>query len=44
MRLLQRAAGFVATLVKGEIISKNGEPTDARAGRLVRGAQQARTG
>ncbi len=35
-RLLQRAHGYVATLVGGQIIAQNGELTDARPGRLVR--------
>jgi N-acyl-D-aspartate/D-glutamate deacylase len=41
-RLHQRADGYVATLVGGVTIAENGEPTGARPGRLVRGAQQAR--
>lgn len=40
-RLVQVASGYVATIVAGEIISRNGEPTDARPGRLVRGSQPA---
>jgi len=36
-RLRQRAHGYVATIVGGEIISRNGEDTGARPGRLVRG-------
>jgi N-acyl-D-aspartate/D-glutamate deacylase len=39
-RLHQRAEGYVATIVSGEIIAEEGRPTDVRAGRLVRGAQQ----
>jgi N-acyl-D-aspartate/D-glutamate deacylase len=38
-RLHQRADGYVATLVGGVVIARNGEPTEARPGRLVRGAQ-----
>jgi N-acyl-D-aspartate/D-glutamate deacylase len=38
-RLHQRADGYVATLVAGVAIAENGEPTGARPGRLVRGAQ-----
>ena len=40
-RLIQRADGYVATLVGGEVIMREGEPTDARPGRLIRGAQPA---
>jgi N-acyl-D-aspartate/D-glutamate deacylase len=39
-RLLQRADGYVATLVKGEVTYERGEPTDALPGRLVRGARK----
>ena len=38
-RLHQRAAGYVATVVGGEVIARNGVPTTARPGRLLRGAQ-----
>jgi N-acyl-D-aspartate/D-glutamate deacylase len=38
-RLLQRADGYVATIVAGEVIAENGVPTDARPGKLVRGRQ-----
>lgn len=40
-RLVQRASGYTATIVAGQIISRNGEPTGARPGRLVRGARSA---
>jgi len=40
-RLIQRARGYRATIVSGEVILRDGEPTDARPGRLVRGAQPA---
>jgi N-acyl-D-amino-acid deacylase len=40
-RLDQKADGYVATIVSGEIIAENGVPTDARPGRLVRGRQHA---
>lgn len=40
-RLDQTADGYVATIVSGEIIAENGEPTDARPGRLVRGRRPA---
>ena len=35
-RLMQKAKGYVATMVAGEIIQANGEDTGARPGRLVR--------
>ena len=35
-RLLQRATGYVATVVAGEVILRDGEPTGARPGKLVR--------
>jgi N-acyl-D-aspartate/D-glutamate deacylase len=35
-RLMQYASGYVATLVNGEVIAKDGELTGARPGRLVR--------
>jgi N-acyl-D-aspartate/D-glutamate deacylase len=36
-RLSQRSVGILATLVAGEVLVDDGEPTDARPGRLVRG-------
>jgi N-acyl-D-aspartate/D-glutamate deacylase len=42
-RLVQRAAGYVATLVAGEVTFRHGEPTGARPGKLVRGAKAAPT-
>ena len=42
-RLVQRAAGYVATLVAGEVTFRHGEATGARPGKLVRGAQAAPT-
>ncbi len=39
-RLIQRAEGYRATIVSGEIIMRDGEPTEARPGRLVRGPQR----
>ena len=36
-RLIQKAEGYVATVVAGEITRKQGEDTGARPGRLVRG-------
>jgi N-acyl-D-aspartate/D-glutamate deacylase len=40
-RLLQKARGYTATIVAGETIARDGEPTGARPGRLVRGPQPA---
>jgi len=42
-RLDQRADGYVATIVSGEVIAHNGVPTSARPGRLIRGRQAAPT-
>ncbi len=38
-RLSQFADGYVATIAHGKIIARGGQPTDARPGKLVRGAQ-----
>ena len=38
-RLVQRTEGFEATIVSGSVVYRNGEPTGALPGRLVRGAQ-----
>jgi len=35
-RLMQRARGYEATVVGGEITYRNGEPTGALPGRLIR--------
>ncbi|KQW69273.1 amidohydrolase [Phenylobacterium sp. Root77] len=40
-RLIQRAEGYVATIVAGEVTYRDGEPTGALPGRLLRGAQAA---
>ena len=40
-RLVQRSEGYVSTLVEGQEVVANGELTDARPGRLVRGPQSA---
>ena len=40
-RLDQTADGYVATIVSGEVIARDGVPTAARPGRLVRGRQPA---
>ncbi len=42
-RLLQRADGYIATIVNGEVVSRHGEPTGALPGRLVRGPQAVRS-
>ena len=39
-RLTQNATGFVATIVSGEIILRDDQPTRAFPGRLVRGPQK----
>ena len=39
-RLMQKAHGYVATIVSGLITYHNGEPTGQLPGVLVRGAQQ----
>jgi N-acyl-D-aspartate/D-glutamate deacylase len=38
-RLLQRATGYVATVVSGDVTYRDGEATGALSGRLVRGPQ-----
>ena len=40
-RLTQTARGYVATIVAGTVTYRDGEPTGALPGRLVRGAQSA---
>ncbi len=40
-RLIQKAEGYRYTIVSGEIVLEDGEPTGATPGRLVRGAQPA---
>jgi N-acyl-D-aspartate/D-glutamate deacylase len=40
-RLIQRAEGYRATIVAGEITYRDGEPTGALPGRLLRGARVA---
>ena len=40
-RLIQRASGYVASVVGGEVTYRDGEPTDNLPGRLVRGARAA---
>jgi N-acyl-D-amino-acid deacylase len=36
-RLIQKASGFLATVVGGEVVLRSGEQTGARPGRLLRG-------
>ena len=38
-RLLQRATGYRATIVSGQVTYRDGEATGALPGRLVRGAR-----
>jgi len=40
-RLLQHAERYDATIVSGEVVMQDGQATDARPGRLVRGARSA---
>ncbi len=40
-RLTQGAEGYIATMVSGEAIMENGQPTGAMPGKLVRGPQRA---
>jgi N-acyl-D-aspartate/D-glutamate deacylase len=40
-RLVQKAEGYRYTIVSGEVVIEDGEPTGANPGRLVRGAQPA---
>ena len=40
-RLVQRATGYVATILAGQVTYRDGEPTGALPGRLLRGAQAA---
>jgi N-acyl-D-amino-acid deacylase len=40
-RIDQRATGYSATLVSGQIIRRNDDPTSALPGQLVRGSQRA---
>ena len=42
-RLVQRAEGYVATIVAGQVTYRDGEPTGALPGRLLRGSQSAPT-
>jgi len=42
-RLMQRASGYTATILKGQITHRDGDPTGAKPGRLLRGAQTLST-
>ncbi len=42
-RLMQRASGYTATILKGEVTHRDGDPTGAKPGRMVRGAQSLQT-
>jgi N-acyl-D-aspartate/D-glutamate deacylase len=42
-RLVQRADGYAATIASGTVVQRNGVPTGATPGRLVRGPQVATT-
>jgi N-acyl-D-aspartate/D-glutamate deacylase len=39
-RLMQRADGYVANIVSGQVTYRNGQPTSALPGKLIRGAQR----
>jgi N-acyl-D-aspartate/D-glutamate deacylase len=43
-RLVQRAEGYVETIVAGETVVDGGELTDAMPGRLIRGGASRRAG
>ncbi|MFI4975703.1 MAG: amidohydrolase family protein [Caulobacterales bacterium] len=40
-RLIQKASGYVATIVAGEVTYRDGEPTEALPGRVLKGATTA---
>jgi N-acyl-D-aspartate/D-glutamate deacylase len=39
-RLVQTATGYLATVVNGEVLTRDGHATDARPGRLLRAGDQ----
>ncbi|MEP6273536.1 MAG: D-aminoacylase, partial [Hyphomonas sp.] len=39
-RLMQHASGYAATILNGQITHRDGDPTGARPGRLLRGARE----
>ncbi len=43
-RLVQRVAGYVATIKRGEIVREHDQPTGVRPGTVLRGAQPAPVG
>lgn len=43
-RLMQDARGYTATIVRGAVVTRDGSPTGALPGRLVRGPQPAPSG
>jgi N-acyl-D-aspartate/D-glutamate deacylase len=43
-RLLQQAQGYVATIVNGAVVYREGEATGALPGRLVRGPRESQAG
>jgi len=43
-RLIQRTEGYLATLVSGQVVTREGQTTGSLPGRLVRGAQVAPAG
>jgi N-acyl-D-aspartate/D-glutamate deacylase len=38
---MQKATGYTATIVAGQTIYRDGTPTGAKPGRIVRGAQHS---
>jgi N-acyl-D-amino-acid deacylase len=40
-RLVQKAEGYTATIKRGQVIYRDGEPTGALPGQLIRGPQIA---
>ena len=40
-RVVQRTTGYVATVLSGQLVSRDGVPTGRRPGRLVRGGATA---
>jgi len=40
-RMIQRAEGYVATIVSGEVTWENGAATGAMPGKLIRGGRQS---
>jgi N-acyl-D-aspartate/D-glutamate deacylase len=38
-RLVQRITGYEATILSGVVVQRNGTPTGARPGRLLRGVR-----